>query len=323
MKKIKNIAVLTSGGDAPGMNAAIRAVVKSCLAHNLKIFGVYEGYHGMINKLIKPLEKKDVSGILHHGGTILKTARSNEFRDPKGRKKAYDNLKAHDIHGIIAIGGDGTFTGASLFSEEYDIPCIGIPGTIDNDIYGTDYTIGYDTAKNTIIEAVDKIKDTANSHNRIFFIEVMGRHSGYLALESGIATGAEAILIPEISNQVSKLITFLKAQERQHASVILVAEGDEEGKAYDIARKVKEHIPGLEERVSILGHIQRGGSPTAIDRVNASLMGMASVNALLEGKSNIMIGLQNNQIISLPLRDTAKKNSHIPDHLLQAANELI
>jgi len=323
MNQIKNIAVLTSGGDAPGMNAAIRAVVKTGLTNNLNVFGVYEGYFGMITNQIEQLEKHDVSGILHHGGTILKTARSKEFKTIEGRKKAYENLKKHHIHGVIAIGGDGTFTGASLFSEEHDIPCIGIPATIDNDIFGTEYTIGYDTAKNTIIDVVDKIKDTANSHNRIFFVEVMGRHSGYLALESGIACGAEAILIPEIENQVCNLISFLKTQNRKHASIIIVAEGDEEGQAYEIAAKVKDQIPKLEERVSVLGHIQRGGSPTAIDRVYASLMGVASVEALLNKNHNIMIGMKNNKIIHFALRDTAKKNSRIPDHLIHAANELI
>ncbi len=324
MGKIKRIGVLTSGGDAPGMNAAIRAVTRTAIYYDLEVLGIRHGYRGMIEGYCKPLKVHTVSNIIQRGGTILKTARCEEFKIPEGRKRAYDYLKRRNIDGVVVIGGDGTFTGARVFSEEFDIPFIGIPGTIDNDIYGTDYTIGYDTALNTVIEAVDKIRDTASAHNRLFFIEVMGAEAGFIALRSGIACGAEAILIPEVKNQVSTLKDFLENGDRRKKSsnIIIVAEGEEEGGAYEIARKVKNDFKDYSIRVTVLGHIQRGGSPTAFDRVAASRLGYAAVEALLDDQKSAMVGLQNNNVVLVPFRKAVKLHKDVNRQLLEISQIL-
>lgn len=313
MKKVNNIAVLTSGGDAPGMNAAIRAVVRTGIYHHLKVYGVMYGYKGMLTGEIFPMESKSAANIIQRGGTVLKTARCKEFYEAEGRKKAYENLKKFGIDGLVVIGGDGSFKGAQKFSQEFDIPCIGLPGTIDKDIAGTDFTIGFDTAVNTAVEAIDKIRDTADAHDRLFIIEVMGRDAGYIALHSGIATGAEHILIPERKTDIDDVIDDLTANERRQKMVnlIVVAEGDEFGGANEVARHVKERMPHLDTRVCILGHIQRGGSPTCIDRLIASRMGYAAVNALIEGTNNVMIGIVNNKIQYTPLDKAVKAKQKI------------
>jgi 6-phosphofructokinase 1 len=324
MHHIKRIGVFTSGGDAPGMNAAVRAVVRAGVFNNLEVFGIYSGYKGMIEGEFKKMEAHDVSGIIHRGGTILKTARSNEFRSKEGREKAYENLKKHNIDAVVAIGGDGTFAGANIFSQEHNIPFVGIPGTIDNDIFGTDYTIGFDTAINTVVEAVDKIRDTAFSHDRLFFIEVMGREAGFVALNSGIACGAEGILIPEIKNQVQKVKQFLSEKgDIRKSSIFLVAEGDEEGRAMDIADNMKNEFPRFDIRVTILGHIQRGGSPTCYDRVSASRMGVAAVEALLDNKKSIMIGLVHDDITCVPLNQTVKMHKDVSKEFVHLSNVLV
>lgn len=316
-KKLQKIGVFTSGGDAPGMNAAIRAVTRAAIANKLKVVGIRRGYQGMIEGDFIPLKSTDVSGILQLGGTMLKTARSAEFRTPEGREKAYQHLKKAEIDAVVVIGGDGSFTGALVLSQEYDISFVGIPGTIDNDLYGTDYTIGYDTALNTVVEAVDKIKDTARSHGRIFFVEVMGREAGLLALTSGIACGAEVILIPE-SNEQEELQKFLNKgyKNKETSGIIMVAEGEEAGGAIKIAEKVRKEHPDLDVRVSILGHIQRGGSPTAKDRVNATKMGVAAIDALLDDQKSIMIGLDNEKIVHVPFNKAVKMNHSIDTNLL-------
>lgn len=313
MKKVNNIAVLTSGGDAPGMNAAVRAVVRTGNYHGLNVYGVMYGYRGMLTGDIFPMESKSVANIIQRGGTILKTARCKEFYEAEGRKKAYENLKKFGIDGLVVIGGDGSFKGAQKFSQEFDIPCIGLPGTIDKDIAGTDFTIGFDTAVNTAVEAIDKIRDTADAHDRLFIIEVMGRDAGYIALHSGIATGAEHILIPERKTDIDDVIDQLLANERRSKMVnlIVVAEGDEFGGANEVARHVKERMPQLDTRVCILGHIQRGGSPTCIDRLIASRMGYAAVDALIEGNNNVMIGIVNNKIQYTPLDKAVKAKQKI------------
>jgi 6-phosphofructokinase 1 len=317
-KKLQKIGVFTSGGDAPGMNAAIRAVTRAALAHKLKVVGIRRGYQGMIEGDFIPLKSSDVSGILQSGGTMLKTARSAEFRTPEGREKAYQELKKADIDAVVVIGGDGSFTGALVMSQEYNIPFVGIPGTIDNDMYGTDYTIGYDTALNTVVEAVDKIKDTARSHGRIFFVEVMGREAGLLALNSGIACGAEVILIPESNEQHDQLKRFISKgyKNKETSGIVMVAEGDEVGGALKIAEQVRKEHPDLDVRVSILGHIQRGGRPTAIDRVNATKMGVAAIDALLDDQKSIMIGLSNEKIVHVPFNKAVKLNHAIDTNLL-------
>lgn len=317
-KKLQKIGVLTSGGDAPGMNAAIRAVTRSAIAHKLKVVGIRRGYQGMIEGDFIPLKSSDVSGILQSGGTMLKTARSKEFKTPEGREKAYQALKKAEIDAVVVIGGDGSFTGALVMSQEYDIPFIGIPGTIDNDIYGTDYTLGYDTALNTVVEAVDKIKDTARSHGRIFFVEVMGREAGLLALNSGIACGAEVILIPEWKESHEQLKKFLNKgyKNKETSGIVMVAEGDEAGGALKLAEDVKKEHPDLDVRVSILGHIQRGGRPTAKERVNATKMGVAAVDALLDDQKSIMIGLDNEKIVHVPFNKAVKLNHSIDTNLL-------
>ncbi|WP_245915692.1 6-phosphofructokinase [Mangrovibacterium marinum] len=319
-KKLEKIGVLTSGGDAPGMNAAIRAVTRAAIAKKLKVVGIRHGYQGMIDGDFVPLRARDVSGILHRGGTVLKTARSAEFRTEEGREKAYQNLKKEGIDACVVIGGDGSFTGALVFSQDYDIPFVGIPGTIDNDMYGTDYTIGYDTALNTVVEAVDKIRHTAASHDRIFFIEVMGREAGLLALSSGIAVGAEAILIPEAKRLEIELDQFLKKgyKEKDRSGIVIVAEGGETGRVIKIAKAVEENYPNLDVRVSILGHIQRGGKPSARDRIAATKMGVAAVEALLDDQKSIMIALVKNFAIDhVPFKKAVKLNHAIDEDLVQ------
>lgn len=317
MTKFKKIGVLTSGGDAPGMNAAIRAVVRTAIYKNLEVIGIREGYKGMIERLFTPLWSHDVSEIIQRGGTILKTARCMDFKTEEGRATAYKNLRDVGIDGVVVIGGDGTFTGGRIFNEEYEIPFVGIPGTIDNDIYGTDYTIGYDTALNTVIEAVDKIRDTASAHNRMFFVEVMGAEAGFIALRSGIATGAEAIIIPETRHESDKLTELLKSGRREHASnLVIVAEGDEEGGAYALANKYKKLYPNYDIRITVLGHLQRGGSPSAYDRVTASRLGFAAVEALLDDQKSVMVGVQNNEIGLVPFRKAVKLHKDVNRDLL-------
>lgn len=316
---MKKIAVFTSGGDAPGMNACIRAVVRTAIFKGIEVYGINYGYDGMINGNIKKMQSHSVSNIIQRGGTILKSARSEEFRTAEGRKKAYEQLKLHGIEGIVAIGGDGTFKGAKVFFEEYGIPTIGCPGTIDNDIYGTDYTIGFDTAVNTALEAIDKIRDTAAAHDRIFFVEVMGRDSGYIALECGIGGGAEFVMIPETKTDIKSIVKSLKTlRKTKSSSIIVVAEGDDEGSADIIMEKVRENVndPDKEFKVTTLGHIQRGGNPTARDRVLASRCGMAAVEGLLKGESNCMAGVVNGEILYTPFEDCIGKTKQLKeDHL--------
>ncbi len=295
------------------MNAAVRAVVRTGIYHQLNVFGVMYGYRGMLTNDIFQMESKSVANIIQRGGTILKTARCKEFYEYEGRKKAYENLKKHNIDGIVVIGGDGSFNGAQKFSQEFDIPCIGLPGTIDKDIAGTDFTIGFDTAVNTAVEAIDKIRDTADAHDRLFVIEVMGRDAGYIALHSGISTGAEHVLMPERKTEVNEIIEELQANERRKklVNLIVVAEGDETGGANEVARRIKESCPQLDTRVTILGHIQRGGSPTCQDRILASRLGYAAVDALREGIHNVMIGVVNDKIHYTPLDKAVKAKQEI------------
>lgn len=320
---MKRIGIFTSGGDAPGMNAAIRAVVRTGVYNNIEVFGIYEGYKGLIEGNIQPLISKDVSNIIQRGGTILKSSRSEEFKTKKGREKAFKNISKFNLDGIIAIGGDGTFTGAKVFNQEHNIPFIGIPGTIDNDLFGTDYTIGYDTALNTVIQAVDKLSDTASSHNRLFIVEVMGKDAGFIALRSGIAVGAEAILVPETPTYTNCLIEKLKNDKKREkgSMIVIVAEGDDTGGAYEVAKKIKEGFD-YDTRVTILGHIQRGGNPSALDRVLASRMGNASVNALLEGKTNLMVGVVNKEITYTSFEKSIKHHSKLNMELLKLAEIL-
>jgi 6-phosphofructokinase 1 len=319
MSPIKKIAVLTSGGDAPGMNAAIRAVVRGAIFNNLTVMGVMRGYQGLIQNDIVPMTSKSVSNIIQQGGTILKTARSKDFLTTEGRQTAFENLKKNEIDALVVIGGDGTFTGAGILAQEFNFPIVGIPGTIDNDLFGTDYTIGYDTAVNTVVEAVDKIRDTASAHSRLFFIEVMGRDAGFLALRGGIASGAEAILVPEIETDYNKLDTFLRNgyKKEKSSSIVLVAEGEKIGGAIKIAEIVSEKHPEYDVRVTILGHVQRGGSPTAFDRVTASRMGVSAVEALLDGQRNIMIGLENNEMVYVPFNKALKNKKPLNPKYLE------
>lgn len=297
-KEFKNIGIMTSGGDSPGMNAAVRAIVRTALQYNMKPFGIYNGYQGMIEGHIKELKTTDVSNIIQRGGTILKTARSKEFMTDEGMEKAYQQLKKNHIDALILIGGDGTFRGAVAFFQKYDIPAIGLPGTIDNDLNGSDFTIGFDTAVNTAVWAIDKIRDTAESHDRLFIVEVMGRDAGYIALHSGIACGAEHILIPEQKESISKIVRDISNDQRRKKlmNIIVVAEGDESGGALEISEVLKKRLPNLETRVTILGHIQRGGSPTCADRILASRLGFAAVQALTQGRTQEMVGVINNEI---------------------------
>jgi 6-phosphofructokinase 1 len=315
--KVTKIGVLTSGGDAPGMNAAIRAVVRTGIYNGLEVFGIMRGYSGMIENDIVPMHSRSVANIIQRGGTILKTARCKEFFEHEGRKKAHANLKNLGINGLVIIGGDGSFRGAHKLSEEFDIACIGIPGTIDKDIAGTDFTIGFDTAVNTAVEAIDKIRDTADAHDRLFIIEVMGRDAGYIALHSGIATGAENILIPERKTDIEELVNSLLEKERRRklVNIIVVAEGDRG--AEDVASIIKERIPSADTRVCVLGHIQRGGAPTCMDRLIASRMGYSAVESLMEGRHNVMIGIVNNKMHYTPLEKAVKAKQKISDDWLK------
>lgn len=322
MKKIKQIGVLTSGGDAPGMNAAIRAVTRTAILNDLSVVGIIAGYHGLITNDFIPLLAQSVRGIIQTGGTILRAARSPEFRTEEGQETAYNNLKKANIDALVVIGGDGTFRGANEFSQNYDIPIVGVPGTIDNDIYGTDYTVGYDTCLNTIVGAVDKIRDTASSHNRIFFVEVMGRDSGFVAMNSGLACGADLILIPEQSNQIEKTRVFLTERARQNkSSVIMVAEGIKEG-TMTVVEKMKKEFPQFDIRVSVLGYIQRGGSPSARDRILASEMGVEAINALLKGKRGIMIGRIHGQTHYEPFTSATKMYKKADNEFLRIAESI-
>ncbi|MDB5224337.1 MAG: pfkA [Chitinophagaceae bacterium] len=313
-KKVTKIGVLTSGGDSPGMNAAIRAVVRTGIYFDLEVYGIMRGYAGMIDNDIIKMESRSVANIIQRGGTILKTGRCKEFFDAAGRKKAYENLKKHGINGLVIIGGDGSFRGAQVFSNEFDIPCIGVPGTIDKDIAGTDFTIGFDTAVNTAVEAIDKIRDTMDAHDRIFVIEVMGRDSGYIALHSGIATGAENILIPEKETDIEGILSALMEKERRQklVNLIVVAEG-KFGGANEVANAIKERLPQQEVRVCILGHIQRGGSPSCFDRLVASRMGFAAVECLLESRYNVFVGIVNNRMHYIPLNEAVKKKQRVSE----------
>jgi 6-phosphofructokinase 1 len=324
MKEIKRIGVLTSGGDSPGMNACIRAVVRTGIFNGLEVYGIKRGYNGLIHDEFIALESHSVSNIIQRGGTILKTARSMEFMEYDGRKKAYENLKRHGLDGLVVIGGNGTFTGADLFIHEFDFPIMGTPGTIDNDLYGTDMTIGYDTALNTVMEAVDKIRDTADSHNRLFFIEVMGRDAGFIALRSGIAGGAEAILIPETITYIDELIEMLETgfRKNKQSGIIIVAEGDDLGGAIEVAKKVKDKMPYFDTRVTILGHIQRGGSPSSYDRILASTLGFMAVNALLAGRRGEMVGMVNKKVVYTPFDKAIKHHKEINQEMLKMARIL-
>jgi 6-phosphofructokinase 1 len=315
MKKVSKIGVLTSGGDSPGMNAAIRAVVRTGIYHGLEVYGIMRGYTGMIEDDIIRMEGKSVANIIQRGGTILKTSRCNHFLTKEGRQLAYENLKKRGIDGLVVIGGDGSFRGAQTFSNEFDIPCIGLPGTIDKDIAGTDFTIGFDTAVNTAVEAIDKIRDTADAHDRLFIIEVMGRDAGYIALHSGIATGAENILIPEKKTDIDEIIKQLAEKERRKklVNLIVVAEGEEFGGANEVARMIQAGLPQTEARICILGHIQRGGSPSCMDRVIASRMGFHAVECLIEGRHNVFVGIVNNKMHYIPLNEAVKKKQRISE----------
>lgn len=320
---MKKIGVMTSGGDAPGMNAAIRAVVRACTYYNVECVGIYRGYQGLIEGDFIKLDARSVSNIINRGGTILKSARSKEFMTKEGRTKAYENLKNAEIEGIVLIGGDGTFTGGMVFNEEYSFPCIGVPGTIDNDIFGTNYTIGYDTALNTVVQAIDKIRDTASSHNRLFFVEVMGRDAGFIALNAGVGAGAEEILIPEEDMGLERLLESLKRSKRsgKSSSIVVIAEGDKIGKnVFELANYVEENLKQYEVRVSVLGHMQRGGAPSCFDRVLASRLGVKAVELLLDGKSNLMVGLIDNKVETTDLELAVKGHHAINKELIRVSD---
>ena len=321
---VKCIGILTSGGDAPGMNAAIRAVTRAAIYNGFQVKGIYIGYKGLITGEIKEFKSQDVSNIIQLGGTILKTARCKEFKTPEGRQIAYNNMTAEGIDALVVIGGDGSLTGARILAQEFNIPCIGLPGTIDNDLYGTDTTIGYDTALNTILGAVDKIRDTATSHERLFFVEVMGRDAGFLALNGAIASGAEAAIIPEFSTEFDQLEEFIKSGYRKskNSSIVLVAESDLTGGAMHYAERVKNEYPQYDVRVTILGHLQRGGSPTAHDRILASRLGSAAIDALMEDQRNVMIGIENDQIVYVPFSKAIKKEKPINRELVNVLRKL-
>lgn len=322
MSTIKKIAVLTSGGDAPGMNAAIRAVVRTAIYNNVEVYGVQRGYDGLVTGSIVEMNAKSVANIIQRGGTILKTVRSSEFKTKEGRVKAYENIQKLGIDGLIVIGGDGTFTGASVFGKEFDFPIIGLPGTIDNDLSGTDYTIGYDTAINTVMDAVDKIRDTAESHDRVFVVEVMGRDSGLIALRSGISIGAEAVLIPEIEVDYDAIMKRLDQTRKNKSSrIIMVAEGDKDG-GLVVAEKIKAKFPHYDVRVSILGHIQRGGKPSCMDRVLASRLGVSAVEGLIEGRRGEMVGVRGGDVAYSPFEKSIKHIDKINTHLTKIVDIL-
>ncbi len=324
MAAIKTIGILTSGGDAPGMNAAIRAVTRSAIYHGFKVKAIYHGFKGMVENEIVDFKTQNVSNIIHRGGTILKTARCKEFMTVEGRKRAYDNITAAGIDALVVIGGDGSLSGARQFANEFDFPIVGLPGTIDNDLFGTDHTIGYDTALNTIMWCVDRIRDTATSHERLFFIEVMGREAGFLALNGAIASGAEAAIIPEISTEVDQLSELIKNgfRKSKNSSIVLVAESPVTGGAMGLAERVRKEYPEYDVRVTILGHLQRGGSPTAQDRILASRMGAAAIDALLEGQRNIMIGDDDEKIVYVPFSKAIRDDKPIDRDLLETLRRL-
>ena len=326
MSTVKCIGILTSGGDAPGMNAAIRAVTRSAIYNGMSVKGIYRGYKGLITDEIEDFKTQNVSNIIQRGGTILKTARCAEFKTPEGRKQAYDKLMEHGIDALVAIGGDGTLTGARIFAQEFNYPIVGLPGTIDNDLYGTDITIGYDTALNTIMECVDKIRDTATSHDRLFFIEVMGRDAGFLALNGAIASGAEAAIIPEDKTDVDQLEIFIGRgfRKTKNSSIVIVTESpqNKNGGAMYYADRVKKEYPEYDVRVSILGHLQRGGAPSANDRILASRLGEAAIQALMEDQQNVMIGIRNNEIVYVPFAQAIKNDKPIDKSLIRVLNEL-
>ena len=323
-KQIKTVGVLTSGGDAPGMNACIRAITRTAIYNGMKVMGIYRGYEGLINGEIKEFTSESVSNTIQRGGTILKTARSMEFMTPEGMQKAYDNLVKFGIDALIVIGGNGSLTGAQKLAREYDYPVIGLPGTIDNDLYGTDSTIGYDTALNTIVDCVDKIRDTATSHDRIFFVEVMGRDAGFLAKNSAIAAGAEAAIIPEDQTDVDQLEQFISRgfRKSKNSSIVIVSESKKDGGAMYYADRVRKEYPQYDVRVTILGHLQRGGTPTACDRILASRLGHASIEALKEGQRNVMVGIHNDQIVYVPIDRAIKKDKPIDKELIDVLGVL-
>ena len=323
MARINTIGVLTSGGDAPGMNAAIRAVTRAGICNGFKIMGVYRGYDGLINDEIEPFTTENVSGIIMSGGTILKTARSKEFMTQEGKQKAYDNMQKHGIDALIVIGGNGSLTGAWNFAREFDVCCIGLPGTIDNDLYGTDSTIGYDTNMNTIMDCVDRIRDTAQSHERIFFVEVMGRDAGFLAQNSAIACGAEAAIIPEESTEVDQLARFMERgiRKSKKSCIVIVSESPKCGALY-YADRVKKEFPNFDVRVSILGHLQRGGRPTAHDRILASRTGVGAIEAIIQGQRNVMVGVRNNEIVYVPLTEAIRSDKPFDKKLIKVLDEL-
>ena len=323
MTRIKTIGVLTSGGDAPGMNAAIRAVTRAGICNGFKIMGIYRGYDGLINDEIQPFTTENVSGIIMSGGTILKTARSKEFLTPEGRQKAYDNMVKHGIDALIVIGGNGSLTGAKDFAREFDVCCIGLPGTIDNDLYGTDSTIGYDTTMNTIMDCVDRIRDTAQSHERIFFVEVMGRDAGFLAQNSAIACGAEAAIIPEESTEVDQLARFMERgiRKSKKSCIVIVSESPKCGALY-YADRVRKEFPNFDVRVTILGHLQRGGRPTAHDRILASRTGVGAIEAIMQGQRNIMVGVRNNEVVYVPLVEAIRSDKPFDKKLIKVLDEL-
>ena len=324
MEEIKRIGVLTSGGDSSGMNAAIRAVVRTGIYRKLEVIGILRGYEGLIEGAFQPMDNHSVSNIIQRGGTILKTARSEFFRTEEGLNLAAQSLTKAALDGLVVIGGDGTFRGAIALQQKCSVPIVGVPGTIDNDLYGTDFTIGYDTAINTVVEVVDKLRDTADSHNRLFFVEVMGRDAGFIALRSGIAGGAEDILVPETQTSIDDLIARLEHDRRANktSGIIIVAEGDDQGGAFEVARKVKEKFDFYDTRVSIIGHMQRGGNPTCMDRVLGSSLGYEAVNALLDGKRGIMIGQQNNKTSYIPFEKATKHHLTINQSSLDMAHIL-
>ncbi|MDG1423442.1 MAG: 6-phosphofructokinase [Flavobacteriaceae bacterium] len=323
MKKINKLAVMTSGGDSPGMNAAIRSVVRTCAFYKIECVGIYRGYQGMIEGDFTSLTARSVNNIINKGGTILKSARSDEFRTSEGRKKAHENLIKQHIDGLVVIGGDGSFTGAVIFNKEYGFPVIGIPGTIDNDIFGTSHTLGYDTALNTAVEAIDKIRDTASSHNRLFFVEVMGRDAGFIALNAGVGAGAEEILIPEENLGLDRLLeSLIKSRKSgKSSSIVVVAEGDKSGKnVFELAKYVEDNMPEYDVRVSVLGHMQRGGSPSCFDRVLASRLGVKAVEILIDNKTNLMVGLKNNIVITTDLEEAITGGHSINSELLRVSD---
>ena len=320
---IKKIGVMTSGGDSPGMNAAIRSVVRTCAYHEITCVGIYRGYQGLIEGDFEEMNARSVHHIINKGGTILKSARSKDFKTKEGRAKAYENLKKENIDGLVLIGGDGTFTGGMIFNDEYNFPIMGIPGTIDNDIFGTSFTLGYDTALNTVVEAIDKIRDTASSHDRLFFVEVMGRDAGDIALNAGVGSGAEEILIPEEDLGLERLLESLERSRKsgKSSSIVVVAEGDKTGKTvFELAEYVEKNLPNYDIRVSVLGHMQRGGAPSCYDRVLASRMGVKAVESLLEGKTNFMVGVKDDKIILTPLDLAVKGKSEIDSELLRVSD---